>query len=429
MASATVTTYDAVIRELWPDQRVNNLVLEDSAFLGLVPKDETFHEKNRHIAMQFANPQGRSGTFSDAQGNATSSQFSDFSITRIVDYATGTIDGELIESTQAPGGNKAALVDGMEREMKSALEELNRSTAKNSWGTGSGTRGEVATSGITTTALTLAETTDVSNFEVNMEIVAAATETGAIRSGSATITAIDRTDGILTTDSNWTAQITGITDADFLFVEGDAPNGGASKMLSGVPAWVPTADPGATAFFGVDRTTDVVRQGGLRYDGSGDGSIKEAIQRGAHRGRQLAGRALKLSHCFMNPEDVGNLVIELGSDVEYERFKASEVKVKRPNGSMGTQRADVGFDAVMFWTAAGRFPIFAETWVDRGFVWALELQTWRLATLGPMVQIIRHDGLRVARQAASDGVEYRARMRGQVYTDAPGWNLNVQIPT
>jgi hypothetical protein len=60
---------------------------------------------------------------------------------------------------------------------------------------------------------------------------------------------------------------------------------------------------------------------------------------------------------------------------------------------------------------------------------ALRLDTWKLATMGKMVQLIRHDGLRVARQASADGVEFRNRMRGQTYTDAPGWNVNAQIPT
>jgi hypothetical protein len=426
---ATTTTYDAVLRALWPDQRVNNLVLEAGPLLGLMPKDETFFEKTRHVALQYGNPQGRSATFANAQGNATSALFSDFAITKVVDYGVGTIDGELVELSQLPGGAKGQVIDGMEREMKSSLEELGRSIAKGMYGSGTGLRGVVGAE--STVSLTLTPISDVKNFEVGMELVCAATETGALRDSgnSATVTAINRTTGVLTSDSNWTTQISGLAAADFLFVEGDAPAAGANKTLTGTRGWVPDAAPTSTAFFGVDRTADLERQGGLRRDGSGDGTITESVQASAHYARDHAGHGLKLTHAFFNPVDFGNLVIELGTNRRYVQVMASDVPVKRADGRMGTQKATIGYDAVEVFTAAGRILCFPDDFVPAGRHMALRLDTWKLATMGKMVQLIRHDGLRVARQASADGVEFRNRMRGQTYTDAPGWNVNAQIPT
>lgn len=178
MTSATLTSYTPVIRELWPQRRVNNLVMEGAPLLALLPKDETFTERIRHIALQYANPMGRSATFGTAQTNATPSGFAEFKVTRVSDYGVGTIDGETLESTQ---DNKAALVSAIERETKGALEELARSAHKNLYGTGSGTRGAFASSA--TVVLTLSSVSDVANWEVGMVVVAASTETGALRAG------------------------------------------------------------------------------------------------------------------------------------------------------------------------------------------------------------------------------------------------------
>ena len=72
-----------------------------------------------------------------------------------------------------------------------------------------------------------------------MVIVAASTTTGSLRSGSGTITAIDRDAGTIT----YTGTITSLTANDYLFTQGDAPNGGANVKVSGLAAWIPSSAP------------------------------------------------------------------------------------------------------------------------------------------------------------------------------------------
>ena len=412
---ATLTNYDAVVRELWPQRRINNMTYETSAFWAMVKKDTSFTEKIRHIAFGYGNPQGRSADFATAQANAGNSQLGEFQVTRVSDYAVGIVDGETLETTK---DNKAAIVSAIEQETSGALEELGNTLSFDLWRSGTGARGQVGTSGISTTTLTLADPDDVVNFEVGMEVVAAATETGAVRTGSATITEVDFDNGQLVTDSNWTSQITGgggIADDDYIFVEGDAQNGGSSAVkVSGVQGWIPTSNPTSTTFFGLNRTTHPTRMAGIRYDGSSDGTLKEAIKKLHSRIAAWSGNKARPTDVFMHPEDLDNLDIELGSD---RRFARVDVK-----------DADVGFDAITFHTPAGAVRVIQDRYVKKGYAWSLDMRTWTFGSVMGVPRIIQHDGNRMLRQSAADGVEFRAVYRGQLYCNAPGYNGVVTLP-
>lgn len=413
MADATLTTYDAVIRELWPQARINNVCFDDAPFLGMVPKKTDFDEKIRHIALQYGPPTGRSAGFSTAQGNAGSSKFKDFDMTRVSDYGVGTIDGETLEATKS---KKAAIVSTLENEIKGVMSELSRSMHKHLYRNGTGSLAQAGT--ISTVTLTLSNIEDIVNFEVGQELVASTADGGTLRSGSATITGVDRDLGTLTTDSNWTSQITSFVITDFMYIEGDAAATGDSKMISGLDAWLPAAPPTSTAFFGVDRTDDVVRLGGVRYDGSSDGSIKECLMQAAARLRR-EGKGARPDVGLINPQDLGDLLVELEGSVERGNVP----------GKLAAGKASFGFDSVVLKTTAGSIDLVADYECPRGVAYLLRMDTWCLATLGAAPRIIEHDGLRVQRQAAADGVEFRAVYRGNLYCDAPGWNCRVALPS
>ena len=410
---ATLTNYDAVVRELWPQRRINNMTYETSAYWAMVKKDPTFTEKIRHIAFGYGNPQGRSADFATAQANAGNSQLGEFQVTRVSDYAVGIVDGETLETTK---DNKAAIVSAIEQETSGALEELGNTLSFDLWRSGTGSRGTVGTSGISTTTLTLADSDDVVNFEVGMEVVLASSETGALRDSgnSATITEVDFDNGQLVTDSNWTTQISGATDGDHIFVEGDAAAGGSIVKVSGVEAWIPTSTPSSTAFFGLDRTTHPTRMAGIRYDGSSDGTIKEAIKKLHARIAAWSGNKARPTDVFMHPEDLDNLDIELGTDRRYARVDVKD--------------ADVGFDAITFHTPAGAVRVIQDRYVKKGYAWSLDMRTWTFGSVMGVPRIIQHDGNRMLRQSSADGVEFRAVYRGQLYCNAPGYNGVVTLP-
>jgi hypothetical protein len=408
--AADQTTYAAVLKQLWPQRRINNLAFQFSAFWAMVEKEQDFYEDIKHVALQYGNPQGRSADFATAQTNAGAARLAKFQVTRISDYAVGIVNGETLEVTRH---NKGALLSAIENETKSSLEELANTLSFDLWSVGDGVRGVAGTVGASPD-LVLSDVNDVVNFEVGMEIVMAATRTGAIRAGSASITDIDPDTGTLTSDADWNAQITLPVATDFLFVQGDAANAGAIKKVSGVPAWIPTTTPTATPFFGLDRTTHTDRLGGVRQVGTGFGTIAETVKALGAKIRYRSGRRARPDTCFMNTLDIDNLDIELGSNRRYTR--------------VDVENADIGFDAIEFATPAGRIRAVEDRYVPVGSIWMTQMNTWKFASVDGAPRIIQHDGNRMLRQTSADGVEFRAVYRGQLYNDAPGWTGYSSLP-
>lgn len=404
MADLTLTTADAVVKELYTQQAVENLVYEGAPFLAMIPKKTDFFGDVMPIPLQYGNPQGVSKTFATAQSNAIGSSYARFQLTRSTTYGVATIDGEAIEATKS---NKGAFVDLFEREITSMLNQLGRDWHTLAYGNGGGAYGQVAS--LSTTTLTLANPEDVVNFEVGMELIASTddgTGSGTDRSGSATITGINRDAGTLTSDSNWASQITSLAANDYLFREGS--QGG---VFTGLLGWIPTSAPSSTAFFGLNRTSDVTRLGGVRYDGSAL-SIEEAIQTGASRlARQ--GRMAKPTHLFLHPDRYNDLCVSLGSKVQYSSHKVGEIGFEGLKLACGP----AGWVQV--------YPDFAcpDT---QGFL--LKMDTWGWYGLDNNPKIIQQDGLRVLRGASSDNVEVRARVRGNFACNAPGFNCNITLP-
>jgi len=182
-----------------------------------------------------------------------------------------------------------------------------------------------------------------------------------------------------------------------------------SPALSGLRAWLPDAAPGATLFFGIDRTVDVTGLGGIRFDGSAL-SIEEALQRAAYKAKQLGASP---SHVFMNPVPFGELAISLGSKAVYDVVK--------------TQNGAFGFDALVLYTPAGKVKIIPDANCPSTRAFMLTLSTWKLYSLGACPQIIDEDGNTVLRMPTADAFEVRAGYYAQLGCSAPGWNVNIQL--
>jgi hypothetical protein len=69
--------------------------------------------------------------------------------------------------------------------------------------------------------------------------------------------------------------VSGVASGDFIVPEGDLVTPGTYLCMAGLQDWIPASAPGATAFFGQDRTADTTRLGGQRQ--AFDTSIKQTI--------------------------------------------------------------------------------------------------------------------------------------------------------
>jgi hypothetical protein len=203
-----------------------------------------------------------------------------------------------------------------------------------------------------------------------------------------------------------------------LFVEGDYTAAGSLNMISGFEAWVPAAAPGAGLFFGVNRTQDIARLGGLRLNAAALGlPIEEALIRGAFEVDAYGGR---LSHYFLNPLNYADLVNALGAKSNYQRVEV----MSQHKGTKGY----IGFQGVIIDGPKGQIVCVSDNACPIDVAPGLQMDTWVLASLGDAPKFINtKDGNMWLRQNNADGYEIRSGYYAQLGCKAPGYNIRIAL--
>lgn len=397
-----LTSFAAALKQHYTTDRVENMVYRDNPLVAMLPKYEQFGGDNLKLPIKYGIPQGRSSTFSTAQANKTNTQLKAFLLTRNKDYSLASIDNETIEASK---GNANAFLEAATTEIDGAIESATRSLAIALYGTGSGTIGQ--SSGSTTgTTITLSDIEEVTNFEVGMELVfSTANGGGSVKSGSVTVVGVDRDAGTVEVDAMTAIDGgTGVAANDFIFQEGDY-----DLKVKGIRAWIPdTAPTSGDSFFGVDRSADATRLGGIRYDGSAQ-PIEEALIDAASRVAREGG---KPDVCFLSYGQFANLEKALGSKVQYIDHRVN---------------AEIGFRGMLIHGPRGPIKVVPDQNcpADRAFM--LSLSFWKVYSLGKCPKILDSDGLKMLRESNADAVEVRVGYYAQLGCRAPGFNANVQL--
>jgi hypothetical protein len=402
--SVTTTTASPILKTLYPQKRVQNLVYKDHPLFAMLKKDTNFVGKNRVCAVRYRDTQGRSSVFATAQSGAqgTYGNFAavDFVITRVKDYQVVTLETEAILAAK---NDEGALIKTLDTEMASGLNNIAKSLAMGVYGDGGGSIGRVTG---TTSPFTLVSVNDISNIEVGMTLAVSDTANGTLRNSGAvmTVLTVNRDSGTFTASG-----IPGAIAAnDYLFPAGDGANGSTNVRMSGLAAWIPATAPTSTAFFGIDRSIDSSRLGGLRVDVSSE-SPEEGLLTVAARVSRDGGR---ISHVFMNPVKWAAYAKALGTKVEYETMQVGEI----------------GFDAIKFMGPKGPVGLVADQDCPFPTAYGLSLDTWTLASLNDAPFIQDMDGNRLSREASADRYEARISFFGNLECSAPGWNVNITLP-
>lgn len=399
----------AVLKQRYTKKKLNTLSYNNNTFLAMVPKDENLGGKNKVVGIRSAVSQNRSATFASGQSGTgqSSSIYNSFVIPHYNDFAFAYLSGDAIESAK---GNENALIDVMTAEIDGAIYTATRSLAISLYKNGGGARGQISSgSNVGTATITLANITDIVNFEQGMILQVSAddgTGGGGVRSGTVTITGVDRDAGTLTASGNWSAGIAAVATGDYLFQTGDY-NG----LMPGLAGWLPSSTSGlGTPFFGVTRSGDATRLAGVRYNGNG-GPIEETLIEAAARVAREGG---KTDACFMNPLDYSSLVKALGSKVIYDRAESFD-------------EPSIGFKAVVLDGPMGPIKVLPDVNCPKGTCYMLQMNTWTLSSIGKAPKIFELDGLNMLRQATSDSYEVRIGYRACLECSAPGWNAVVTL--
>lgn len=403
MAALSATGFAAALKQHYTDERIENMVYKDNPFLAMVAKYEDFGGENLKLPIKYGNPMGRSATFTTAQSNVTGGNIKAFLLTRIKDYAIAQIENEVLEASK---GNANAFLEAAVFAIDGSIQAATRSLAVALYGNGKGSIGVVSTSDSTT--ITLATTQDITNFEVDMTLVSSADESGGTAGTAIAVTGINRDTGVLTMASDPSTIFT--STLKYIFVEGDyATDSTALLKVSGIAAWLPSTAPGSTdSFFNVNRSADVDRLGGIRFDASSL-PIEEGLIGAAARAARAGG---KPDYCFMNYSNFADLEKSLGSKVSYV-----EKNIK----------PEIGFRGILIHGPRGPINVIPDQNCPNGVAYMIQMDVWKLYSLGKAPRILSGDGLKQLRVYNADAIEVRVGYYGQLGCRAPGWNVRIGL--
>lgn len=404
MAGLDSTLFAAYIIERYIKPNAIMLaMLENNPVLGRMTKRTDLGGESLRVPITRTAAQSRSRTYATAKAAATGSTTEKFNVTYGSNYHVGLLDGNLLDDTK---GDKNAIYDAIDHEMKGAMSVMKNDISCNLFGNLGGARGQVGS--LSTVTLTLKNPEDSVNFEVGMEICAAATDgtSGALRdSGQAiTVIAVNREDGEIVADENW-SEIASIAADDYLFCEGDF-----GIAWSGFLGWIPaTAPTSGDSFYGVDRSDDTNRLAGLRYTASGE-SIESSFVSAASLGL-LYDAEPNLG--VLNPVTWGQLANSLGAD---RGNRITEIK---------DTTGRISYSAIMMATPAGDIPIVADRGNQTDYGLLLDMSTWTCGSVGgDLVRVINLDGLTL-RRGTGDNWLVEFKSRGCFYCDNPGRNVRI----
>lgn len=404
-----MTKFQGATKQMYPAWKIFELTYANNPLYALMPKDTEFYGEAKKFPLIYANPQNRSATFAQALAGTSDAKVAGFLITRFSDYSLASLSNEVMEASSRDEG---AFLSGAKVQLDGALRSLARSHAVKIYRGGTGSIGKVKAATTPATTIELSNIQDVTNFEVGQVLQASSTDGGGSdRTGHPTITAIDRSTGILTVSPTVNADYAA---GDYLYVYGDK-----NAALSGLDGWIPYDDRAtrlAASYYGVTRNTDATRLGGVIYDAS-----TQSIEEGLIDGLELLAReGGSPDYLFLNHKNFADLVKALGSKVQRVQVSA-EIK------DGGKMIGAVGFNGLEVYYSGGAVKVMADRNCPVNRAFALQMDTWKLSSLGDPVRLFEGDGLKWLRSPSSDGVDIRCFGYLNLACQAPGFNAQIKL--
>ena len=417
MASFNSTNFLSAMKHMYPIKKVENLVYKNNPLLAMIPKNTSFPGRNATYAVEYGMTHGRSATFATAQANRTGTLLKDFVVTRVKDYAVVSVDNETL---LAADGSEGSLLDVAKSKTDSALHALSRAMGRDIYRSGTGAICQLAaSSGVSGSTVTLTSGGTL-QIEVGMRLKGSATDGSALYDGVITVASVDRKANTFTTSVAPGTAMASLGNDDFLYVEGDAANGGSNIKMAGIDSWLPsTVASSGDSHFGVDRYVDKTRLAGQSCDFTDSSHVSALINAAVTVSRE-GGRPDKV---FMNPADWQ----ELAMDMEGTALKTGANPTYRRRFDADDSSAKFGFATLQLASPAGMIDIVADHNCPVGVCYMLQLDTWQFKSLGSAPRLLDFDGLKGLRQSNEDGVEYRWGYYGNLLCTAPGFNARIAL--
>lgn len=398
------TSFAACLKTMYPNYALENAIFQNNPFLAMVPKDENFKGDYKKIPLLIGAPQNTSANFSVAANSGgaiqTQSTSKAWLLSRVRKYALVEVSNEVLYASE---GNDAAFAEAVKIEMDGGLRSISNQLGLDIFGTGAGFVGRLSSTSGVTTSITFEDPSQTTTLEIGafLQFSTAATG-GSIKTGTLQITSINRATGTVGLSASGATLSPALATSDYVYIAGNQ-----AANMSGLQAWLPDVAPSSgDNFFSVDRSVDNRLYG--NYIDRSTSPIEEALLDGDELVYTAGG---KVSHYILHPKDYLALNKSLGSKVIYCDEKVG----------------DVGFQGFVIQGMNGPIKVFADRSAPKSVAWALQMDTWKLCSIGKLAQIYTGDGLSMLRSTTADSVRAQIASYFNLACTMPAWNARIKL--
>lgn len=412
--SLNLTNYDNMIKVHYAPGPVLNMATQKNKAMGLLGK------RNRKPSgqgggkywfqpIQISLPGGDSVDFATAMAATNNnSGYGGFAVTRKHHYRLAKVDNETIEAT-ADGDMDAfePAFDEFDRNIEAEGNYLNFRFFRGS----GGNIGKMTNTNFATAILALDDPSGVWGVVKGDVLNLSTTDgtSGAIKAGSLTVASVQRSAGTITMTGNISAGVATAAQNDFVFKAGDF--GGAA---SGLLDWVPDTAPGATTFYGQDRSVEPELLGGLRVDGTGGAPVHEVLVDMIVQADNIGGEP---DIVLANPLALGSLTKQL----------EGKWVIMKGQG-YGGQEAEIGYKGWQVNLEGHEVTIFSDRTCQAKRLWMLQLDTWTMFSAGMAPSFLQKRAASIIKVSENaDGYEARVGEYYNYSCKGPGYNVNGQL--
>jgi hypothetical protein len=399
--SLNLVAFEAMLKQLYPTDKVAEIVYKKFPLLNLMQKSKISANDVTKVPLIYTGTNNRSADFTTMLANTASVASVAFLISTADNFNQATIDHKLILSSKT---DKQSFARAVDQAVRGSMDVMMRDIATSFYGDGTGAIGVISVIDDSGKTITFTDRHPVRALEPGCRIqgddAAALT---SLRAVTLTVTKVDREAGVITYTGDGSAWQNG----DSVCIAGDA-----TAKLKGLASWLPSGTGRAAAlaasFFGVVRSTDGVRLGGIAYDASSE-TIEDALISAEMRVVEEGGQ---VGICVMNPRQFTALKQALGS--------------RYTMGNVPGRNATIGYSSLQLAGGGGMIDVIPDPMCPPGVAYMLDLETWKIAHLGSdIVNTWNEDGISSLRSTASNDVVIRSYSYIQPYCQAPGRNVVV----
>jgi hypothetical protein len=395
-AASTRSALANMYKTVYSGRDLTNFSKRKTPLLDLVSKKDDFYGAGLSIPINIGLNHGIYPGLDATNPVATAGRFLNWSVTDTQDlYGRSTIHiPGMLRSSKDIG----AWMKLRQKETSELLANMKMQRAIELWGAGTAQIGVIfsVAGGPPLTTITLTNQTDAVHFEKGM-VLSFTTSVGVARTDICTVTAVNRYNsaGAAVLTVTTTGGANDVVATDLIYRRYFKDTG-----LTGLGAWIPSADPDGTSFFGVARNVDPQFLGGWR--GTWEGSINESAE-----------RLVNVMSQYFQPEFSS---LWLSSYRWYQLKEELTAQGRFYKNDLKTM--EFGTSTLIMDTSGGPVTVAMDPYCPNDTGWLLKHDEIEIHTTGPFIHLCDED-VEALRMSDDDALEFRWRSLAECVVPRP----------